>query len=171
MKNLIIKNGLIIGAIATIPMMIMAASTSNGKINFESGMMIGFAAMFLGYAIMIYQIKKFHQSSGPLKFVQALIAGAGIILIASCIYVLAWEIIYHFFIPNFGDIYAQEMIDGAIKKGIGEDELSKMTSEMEQFKMKYKNPLYNIGMTFLEILPIGLGVALLNALFYLKKKA
>jgi hypothetical protein len=170
MKNLIFKNGLIVGAIATIPMMFMAASTASGRVDFDSGMMIGFAAMFLGYAIMIYHIRKYHLIRGPLNFKQALLAGAGSMLIASCIYVLMWEIIYHFFIPDFGDIYAREMMDNAIKKGISGGELSKLTSQMEEFKIKYKNPIYNIGMTFLEILPIGLGIALLNALFYLKRK-
>jgi len=41
---------------------------------------------------------------------------------------------------------------------------------MENFRELYKNPLVKIGITFLEIFPVGLLISLISA-FLLKRKS
>ncbi len=53
--------------------------------------------------------------------------------------------------------------------GATQVELSQKASEMEMFAGWYKNPLFVIVMTFLEIFPVGLFVSLIAALI-LKRK-
>jgi hypothetical protein len=47
--------------------------------------------------------------------------------------------------------------------------VAKQTEDMEKFKEMYKNPLFVVLVTYAEVFPVGLIVALLSALI-LKKK-
>jgi len=62
------------------------------------------------------------------------------------------------------DKYAVAIISKAKASGISADELAKKTAEMAQMKEWYKNPVFVILMTYVEILPIGLIVTLISAL-------
>lgn len=56
----------------------------------------------------------------------------------------------------------------AIQKASPE-EVAKVTEEMNSFKEMYKNPIWVILFTYMEILPLGIVFSLISALF-LKKK-
>jgi hypothetical protein len=45
------------------------------------------------------------------------------------------------------------------------------TKEMADFSVMYKNPFVNAGMTYMEILPVGLLVSLISALILKRKTA
>ena len=47
--------------------------------------------------------------------------------------------------------------------GIEESEIVEKIAKMESFKELYTNPLVQVGITFLEILPVGLIVSLIVA--------
>jgi carbamoyl-phosphate synthase large subunit len=47
--------------------------------------------------------------------------------------------------------------------GANAQAIEKATQEMARFKVLYKNPLFNVGMTFVEVLPVGLIVTLVSA--------
>ena len=59
----------------------------------------------------------------------------------------------------------------ATRKGATEAELQEKAAEMANFKEMYKNPLFVVVVTFLEVFPVGLIVALVSALILKRKPA
>jgi hypothetical protein len=82
-------------------------------------------------------------------------------------YVVVWAIVYHFFIPDFMDLYAAQMMKQA--EGGSAIEMEQKADEMMQYKEMYQNPLFFTLMTYAEILPVGLLVSLITG-FILKRK-
>jgi hypothetical protein len=68
------------------------------------------------------------------------------------------------------DKYAAAMITKAQASGISAAELAKKTADMAQLKEWYKNPLFVILMTYVEILPVALVVSLISALILKRTK-
>jgi hypothetical protein len=82
---------------------------------------------------------------------------------------VAWEIVYYNFIPDFVDRYATLSIQRMREKGATDAAILKATQDMARFKVLYANPLFNIGMTFMEIFPVGLIVTLISAAILRRK--
>jgi hypothetical protein len=54
--------------------------------------------------------------------------------------------------------------------GLNAADLQAKVDELNQMKESYKNPLFVIGMTYFEILPIGIVFSLISALITKKSK-
>ena len=63
------------------------------------------------------------------------------------------------------DVYSDYVL-----KNCTPEDLPAKTKEMADFKELYKNPLFVILITFSEVLPIGLVVALVSALILKRKR-
>ena len=131
----------------------------------------GASALFLGYLIMIvalsmifFAVKRYRDQElgGVIKFVPAFLMGLGITAVAGVIYVLVWEVYLAATNYTFMDAYASAMIEAERAKGAAGD-LAKVTEEMESAKALYANPLTRMAMTFVEIAPVGLLIALISA--------
>ena len=170
MKKTIITYGLIAGLIT---MSFMIASTLVWKINgYENGSMIlGFAGMLIAFIFVFVGIKNYRdkQNGGSITFGDGFKIGFFIALIASSIYTLVWLIEFHFFMPDFMEKYAAKAIEGIKLSGLSAAEIAKKVTEMEEMRENYKNPFIRVGYTLMEILPIGIVVALISALI-LKRK-
>jgi hypothetical protein len=171
MKKVVLVYGIIAGLIVT-GMMAFSTGYFCAKGDFEGGMIYGYSAMIIASSMIFVGIKTFRDkhNGGIIKFGQAFKTGLFISLIASTIYVIGWLINYYCFMPDFMDKYAAVMIDKAKASGISAAELAKQTASMEQMKEWYKNPLFVILMTYVEILPVALVVTLISALI-LKRNA
>lgn len=165
MKKLVIAYGIIAGLIVT-GMMAFSTGYFCTKGDFEGGMIYGYSAMIIAFSMIFVGIKSYRDKhhGGTINFGKAFKIGFFISLIASTIYVTGWLINYYFFMPDFMDKYAAVMIAKAKASGIPADELAKKTADMMQMKAWYKNPLFVILMTYVEILPIALVVSLISAL-------
>ena len=106
---------------------------------------------------------------GLITFGTAFRVGLYISLIASTMYVGVWLIEYYFFMPDFMDKYADHVLKSAQASGISQVELDKKVLEMQGYKDMYKNPLFVILLTYMEILPIGILITVISALI-LKRK-
>lgn len=171
MKKIVIVNGLIAGLIVAAMLFITAAIYhKNG--NFEGGMWVGYASMLLAFSFVFVAIKTYRDkhNGGLISFGNAFKIGLYITLIASTFYVVAWLIDYYCFIPDFGEKYAESVLQKIKSAGASAAEIAKKTKEMESFKAMYKNPVAVTLITYLEILPVGLLVTLAAALI-LKRKA
>jgi len=73
------------------------------------------------------------------------------------------------FIPDFGDKFAAYSLEKMREDGASAVALAKAQQDMVRFKELYKNPLINIGMTFIEVFPVGLIVTLVSAAILRKK--
>lgn len=164
MNNIILKNGLLGSSIVSV---LLISITMYMKANPEKevSMMIGFAVMFLAFFFVVKGIKQQRDvNNGFISFGKAFLTGFWITLIISTIYVLVWLVILYNFFPNFAEHYT----DMAIQKA-NPEEVVKVTEEMNSFKEMYKNPIWVILFTYMEILPLGIVFSLVSALI-LKKK-
>jgi hypothetical protein len=172
MKKLILVYGIIAGLIVT-GMMAFSTGYYCSKGDFEGGMIYGYSAMIIAFSMIFVAVKSFRDkhNAGVISFGKAFKIGFFISLIASTIYVIGWLINYYFFIPDFMDKYAGAMIAKAKAGGASAQALAKQTADMAQMKEWYKNPLFIILMTYVEILPVGVVVALISALILKRKTA
>ena len=164
MNNIIVKNGLF-GSIIVSALLVFVTMYMKANPEKEVSMMIGFAVMILAFFFVAWGIKQQRDANnGLITFGKAFMIGLWITLIISTIYVLVWLIILYNFFPNFAEHYT----DMAIEKASPE-EVAKVTEEMNSFKEMYKNPIWVILFTYMEILPLGIVFSLISALI-LKKK-
>ena len=164
MNNIIVKNGLLGSSIVS-ALLISITMYMKSNPEKEVSMMIGFAGMLLAFIFVALGIKQQRNASnGFISFGKAFLTGFWITLIISTIYVFLWFVFLYYFFSNFEEHYT----DMAIAKA-SPDELTKVTEEMNSFKEMYKNPIWVILFTYMEILPLGIVFSLISALI-LKKK-
>lgn len=164
MNNIILKNGLLGSSIVS-ALLISITMYMKSNPEKEVSMMVGFAGMLLAFFFVVKGIKQQRDvNNGFISFGKAFLTGFWITLIISTIYVLVWLVILYNFFPNFAEHYT----DMAIAKASPE-EIVKVTEEMNSFKEMYKNPIWVILFTYMEILPLGIVFSLVSALI-LKKK-
>lgn len=172
MKKNIFIYGLIAGIVVAIPMLFTVNNChSSNDFDFEKGMIIGYASMIIAFSLVFVGTRNYRNNynNGVISFGKAFKIGALIVLIASTIYVVAWLINYYLFIPDFAEKYSTNMLSQLRAKGASQTEIDQQTKEMANFVHMYKNPLFVILMTYVEILPVGLVVTLISSLI-LKRK-
>ena len=171
MKKNILVNGMISGVIIAVFMVVMTATCYKNE-DFESSMVLGYAAMLLAFSFVFVGIKNYRDkfNNGYVTFGKAFTIGLYITLITSTVYVVVWLFDYYLFIPDFMDKYSAHVMREAVREGATQSELDKKAAEMVTYKEMYKNPLMIILMTYAEILPVGLLVSLISALI-LKRKS
>jgi hypothetical protein len=170
MKNVVLKFGLISGALSAAFM--LATIPFIDKIGFDNGMYVGFSSMLVAFLLVFFGVRSYREnvSHGHIGFFKALGVGTLIMVISVACYVVTWEIVYAKFLPDFSEKYTTYAIDKAKKSGTPPEQIAKTIEEMNQFKSMYDHRLYRIFFTFLEPLPIGLPVTLLSALI-LRRRA
>lgn len=170
MKKNILVCGLIAGSIITI-MMVISTAWAIKYGDFDHGEIYGYTTMIIAFSLIFVGIKNFRDkyNNGVINFGKAFKIGFMISLIASTMYVITWLVDYYFFLTDFAEKYSAHMLDKLKASGASSAELAKKTVEMANFAKMYKNPFFNILMTYLEILPLGLLFALVAALV-LKRK-
>jgi hypothetical protein len=166
MKKNIIILGLIAGLISISGFLLIGAD-----MDFDKGMIYGFASMLLAFSLIFVGVKNYRDkyNHGTVTFGKAFMIGFYISLIASTIYVITWLIDYHYFIPDFADIYAEHVLAKMKAQGVDQAKIAATTAEMAKFKELYKNPLVVVLYTYVEILPLGIVVSLISAAI-LKRK-
>jgi len=169
MKKIIWKHGLIAGSITMVSITI--TTIFHNQIGFDKGAYFGYTMMILAFSMIFVGIKNYRDkiNLGVVSFGTAFKIGMFITLIASTCYVITWLVDYYYFMPDFMEKYAQYANEKLKASGASAADIAKQASEMTQFGEMYKNPLVNAAFTYMEILPVGLGVSLIAA-FILKKK-
>jgi hypothetical protein len=171
MKKIVIVCGLIAGGIeATMIAVSNAACYKTG--NFSGSEVVGYATMLLAFSMIFVGVKNYRdkQQQGVISFGKAFRIGLFITLIASTLYVVTWLICFYNFFPDFIDRYATHVLSESKAKGASAAALSQQMAQMETFKKMYQTPLGVAALTYVEILPVGLIVAIISALILKKKK-
>lgn len=168
------KNVWIFGSVAGLIISLFALYAANEcytNPEMKTNDVVGYAGMIAVFSLIFIGIKNYRDkyNGGLISFGQAFKTGLYITLIASAMYVLVWLVDYYIFIPDFLDKYIPHVLKEATRKGATEVELKEKATEMANFKQMYKNPLFVIVITFLEVFPVGLIVTLVSALI-LKRK-
>jgi hypothetical protein len=171
MKKTVLTFGLISGAISAIAM--LAAFPFANKIGFDKGEILGYTVIVLTVLMIFFGVRSYREnvSGGKLTFGRGFAVGILISLISCLFYVAAWEILYFKFMPDFADKYAARMVERAKASGASPEKIEQKAQEARQFKQMYDNPVINVGITFLEVFPIGLAVTLVSAAVLRRKSA
>ena len=162
-----LKTALIYGAIAG---SITIASMSIGLLfasdnGYSGGEVFGYTIMIIALTLIFIGVKRYRdqQLGGVIKFGPAFGLGLAITAIAGVFYVIGWEINLALTDYAFMGEYSKSVIAAKEAAGVTGEELQKVINDMAALTEKYKNPVFRLPMTFLEIFPVGLLVALLSA--------
>lgn len=165
MKRNILIFGSIIGTILCANLFVMV-NIFYSDTEFKGNDVVGYAAMVVLFSLLYFGVKNYRDKEleGSISFAKAFKTGSLIALFGSTMYVVVWLFYYYLFVPDFVDVFITHVLENT-----AEADLQAKTTEMANFKEMYKNPLFVVLITYFEVLPVGLIVALVSALL-LKKK-
>jgi hypothetical protein len=172
MKKIVLTFGTISGCILVVLSGIWLFYLSSRNFHMEGGELVGYSTMFLAYIVVFFGIRQYREEvgGGAITFGRAFKVGILMVLIVSAMYVALWEIVYYNFMPDFAEKYAATQIEKMRTEGASATAIAARQQEMARFAELYKNPLVNIGMTLLEVFPLGLIMTLVSAAI-LRRKA
>jgi hypothetical protein len=155
--------GLISGAIVITA--IILSFTLGDSQHFFSAVWLGYLVMIVALSLIFFGTKRYRdrEYGGIIKFWRALAMGLAIALVASIFYVLAWEIYLQ--VTNYAFIsdYTSAILEQKAADGLSESALAAEAVTMAELETQYANPLFRLPMTFIEIFPVGLIIALISA--------
>jgi len=163
MKKTVLVFGVISGVIIAAEM--LAGLPFLEKIGQETALVLGYTTMVVAGLLVYFGIRSYRDNvdGGKLTFGRGFVVGILISLIACCFYVGTWEIVNYKYMPDFADKYAAGMVKRAKDSGASQQKIDETIRNAEEFKRNYRNPVYNVGMTFLEVFPVFLLITLVSA--------
>lgn len=172
MKKIVLRNGLIAGGILIIMMTFSLLSMKKETVDFGIAEIIGYVTMLLALSMVFFGVRTYknQQTESALTFKEGFLVGLYITLVASVLYVIGWMILSNWLAPDFADQYYDKFIEELRASDKPAAEIDTLVAKYEANKEMYKNPLVQIGVTFLEIFPVGLIVTLISALVLRQKK-
>ncbi|HEY0262128.1 MAG TPA: DUF4199 domain-containing protein, partial [Chitinophagales bacterium] len=167
-RKYVLTYGLLLGALLSASMIYMVYKCYSAE-GFAGNEILGYIFIFVGHLAVFFGAFQYRNKElgGFISFGEAFKVAALIAFVASTIYVITWLFCYYFFVPDFMEKYAPIAIQKAQQEG---KDVAAVAKEMAQFKEWYKNPIFIVLLTYMEVLPIGLVVALVSALILKKKK-
>jgi hypothetical protein len=171
MKKTILKFGLISGGIAALLM--FGTIPFHDKIGFDNGIYVGYSGMIISFLMVFFGVRSYRENvcGGRIGFFKAFLVGILITLISCACYVIAWEFLYHFFMPDYLEKYSAYIVEKMRASGQSAQAIQASVDEMKKFKAMYDNPLINAAFTFIEPFPVGLIVTLISALVLRKHRS
>lgn len=170
MKKTILTFGLISGAISA--GMLAVTMTIADRIGTDRGYYIGYTTIVLSMLLVFFGVRSYrdNHSQGQISFGKAFLVAISITLISCICYVVAWEIVYFNFMPDFMDKYIASLTAKANAPGANVAAIQAQILKMQKIKPLYNNVFFNAAMTFIEPFPVGLLVSLISAAVLRKKK-
>lgn len=170
MKKTILTFGLISGVISSL--MMVATVPFMDHIGSDRGYVLGYTTIILSLLLVFFGVRSYRDNvaKGQITFANAFLVGLAITAISCVFYVATWEVIYFNFMPDFMDKYGAYVIQKMQASGATAAAIQQQTEQLARLKVLYKNPFFNMAMTFIEPFPVGLVITLLSAAV-LRKKA
>jgi hypothetical protein len=165
MKKIVLRFGLVSGVILIALSAVMLPLCMNGTIDFDHSELLGYSAMVLAFLMVFFGIRSYRDNvaGGTIGFGKAFQVGMLITLVTCAMYVIAWEITYFNFYPDFLDQYSAHVLAKMRAAGESEAAIQETTAQMATMAKYYDNILFNIAITFMEVFPVGLIVTLVSA--------
>lgn len=170
MKKIVLTFGLISGALMAIFM--YATMPFVDRIGMDRMIFVGYTGIVLAFVLVFFGIRSYRENvnGGAVSFGRAFMIGILITVISSICYVIAWQIFYYAFMPDFFEKYSVHVIEKARAAGATAEAIQAQTQELDQMKQMVKNPLIHAAFVFLEPFPVGLLITLISALILRKRK-
>lgn len=162
MSRTILTYGLISGAVIIGGIIITVLIGGDAP---HSNVWLGYLIMLVGLSSILLAIKQHRDKAlgGVIKFWPAFLIGLGVAVVASLAYVLIWEVYLALTHYSFMEQYVAATLAQKKAAGVSGEAYAKLAADLEAMKRSYANPLYRLPMTFAEIFPVGLLVALVSA--------
>ena len=165
MKRIVLIYGLIAGLIPVSMFIITLPLYDKGIVNFDNGMVIGYATMVIAFSLIFFGVKNYRDNhlNGSISFGKAFKIGILVTLIASLMYAIGWEFYYNVFASDFMEKYTAHYLDKLAEGGASASEMDAARLEMQKSVEMYKNPILRFAMTLMEIAPVGFVITLICA--------
>jgi polyferredoxin len=159
MTRLILTYGLISGLV------VIAGIIGTMQMSGGHSLWLGYLIMLVALSSILVGVKQHRDQAlgGVIGFGPALLVGLGIAVVAGLAYVAVWEVYMAATHYTFMDQYTAQILAAKRAAGVTGAAYAKVGAEMETMRRQYANPLYRMGMTFMEIFPVGLLIALASA--------
>jgi len=148
----------------------------DGKMDFTHGAVYGYITMFIALSTIFFAVKQYRDkyNGGVIKFGKAFLIGLYITLVAGLIYVIAWEIFFNSYAPDFGDQYIAYLEEQMVESGLSPTAIQEQLGQQRKTMDNYQNNIMmRMGFTLLEIVPVGLLISVISGLLFgviLRKK-
>jgi hypothetical protein len=161
-KRTILTFGIISGVISSL--MMIATVPFMDRIG-DRGYVLGYTTIILSLLLVFFGVRSYRDNvgMGHITFGKAFLVGLAITVISCAFYVATWEIIYFNFMPDFMDKYGAHILQKMQAAGATAAAIQQKSEELNKLKVMYKNPFFNMAMTFIEPFPVGLGITLISA--------
>lgn len=126
---------------------------------------LGYLVMLVALSMIFVGIKRYRDEElgGVIRFGTGLMVGLSIALVASVIYVALWEVYLAITDYSYIESYVASMIQIREAEGLTGAALQAELASLEEMRVRYGNVLFRLPVTFSEIFPVGLVVALASA--------
>lgn len=164
MKKLVLIYGLLAAAVIALLSYWVLWTAGDDSSHYLSEW-LGYLIMVLGLSVIFVAVKQHrdHNLGGIIGFGKAFQVGLFITLMAALIYVLAWEYYYRSEGQDFIANYQSTLVENMREEGSSEAEIQKKQQELTDFARLYDRFYFRAFITLLEILPVGLLIALFSA--------
>jgi hypothetical protein len=171
MKRIVLRFGLASSVLLVVLMSVMMPLTMNGTISLDYGEVLGYSSMILAFLFVFFGVRSYRDNvaAGVIGFGKAFQVGILITLITCAAYVIAWEITYFNFMPDFLDQYTAHVLEKMRTAGESEAAIRAKTAQLATMAKYYDNVLINAGITFMEVFPVGLVMTLVSAAILRRK--
>lgn len=162
MARIILTYGLISGAIVTAGIIGTIALSGGAP---HANVWLGYLVMLVALSAILVGVKQHRDQAlgGVIRFWPAVGVGVGIALVAAAAYVVVWEGYLAATGHRFMDDYIAQMLATKRAEGVSGPAYVALEREMEAARAQYANPLLRMSITFVEIFPVGLLIALVSA--------
>ena len=163
MRKIVLTFGLISGVLCSALMLITIPFQH--KIGYDRALIVGYTTIVASFLLVYFGIRSYrnHVGGGHITFGRAFAVGISITLVTCVFYVVTWEVMYFYFMPDFLDKYNVYVLEKARASGASEAAILAKKLELQKSAEAYKNPLVNAAMTFMEPFPVGLFITLISA--------
>ncbi len=170
MNRIAIIYGAISGTIAIGVIIIGALAKNAGS---HDSAAFGYLIMVIALTMIFIGVKSYRDRNlgGVIRFGPAMALGAMIAAVAGLFYVAGWEGYLAATGNRFIEEYAAGVIEAKKAAGVAGEALQSEIAKMEAMKANYANPFFRVPMTFLEIFPVGIVIALMSAAILRNPKA
>jgi hypothetical protein len=153
-------SGLLVAGFMLVGMLFMGDDASAA----DGSRLIGYLTQLVALSLIFVAIKRYRDRhlGGVIKFWPAAGIGLGIALIATCFYVIAWEIAF----PQIGDSFAETYLaseTARLQAEFSAEEAARRIARLQSMMDSYQNWWVRIPITVTEVLPTGLIITLISA--------
>lgn len=172
MNRIVILYGLLAGLIVSAVLAFGTTSMMHKGTDDSIMFAVGMGASLLAFSLIIPAVRRYRASlpGQKIRFGKAFKVGFWVAFIGSACYALTWSIIYKFYYPNFLDDMYNRQVEKMRQAGKSAAEILNKKQEVADMKVWYDTWPGLIGMTMMEILPLGVLVALICAWVFSRKQ-